>query len=842
MSRGRRGTNFRRSARAGVLLPLLAGAGASPTGIELARDGKALLPVVVGAEAPASIRATAAELAAVLGRLGGAEFRIETGDGSRGLVVGRPSDFPRLPFAARFGTGPFEREDYLLRSTPQGLYLLGATDLAVSHAAWDLLWRLGHRQFFPGPVWEVFPKPGDLRIAVDELQSPSFHARRIWYNWGFWGYNEEPYRRWCTRNRAVKGFDLRSGHAYEGIIQANRAEFDRHPEYFALVGGRRRTSGGDLKFCISNPGLRRLVVDHAVRTVRAHPNLDSLSMEPSDGGNWCECEPCARMGSVSDRVLTLANEVAAAINGLGLGPKYVGIYAYHLHCAPPSLRVHPRVIVSATTAFLSGGLTFDQVLEGWKAQGATMGVYDYLSVVDWDWNLPRGAKGSRPSAVAQALAKFHRQGARFYDAEAGDCWGPCGLGYYVAARVLWDVREAGRVEALVEDFLEKSFGTAREPMREFYRLITEDVQRRPPADLVGRMYRQLEAARRATDDPAVHRRLDALLLYTRHAELYYGHQAGTVRIEDVARHAYRMRKTMMVHSYGLWCRTVGQAAALNPNHPLKSEESFEPEELAKILADGIAKNLPVDPGFEAVAFSGNLVPAAAPLRLPPVPPGRFPPEAQDHQRYHIWIPEGAGRVALKVTVRKVWAHRMPKISLYSPREVSLNAVAVDETPRPDGKTYDVVLQTPHAGLHRVETVDGGDFTHIEWPAGMPVTVESGIDTPGVTSQFRGPWTLYFYVPRGTAVVGGWSSRVANWAPRPSGRLLDADGHEVLDFGRLGEGWFRVPVPPGQDGRLWKFENCVGQRLLMTVPPYLARRAEELLLPEEVVRADAGRNP
>ena len=32
----------------------------------------------------------------------------------------------------------------------------------------------------------------------------------------------------------------------------------------------------------------------------------------------------------------------------------------------------------------------------------------------------------------------------------------------------------------------------------------------------------------------------------------------------------------------------------------------------------------------------------------------------------------------------------------------------------------------------------------------------------------------------------------------------------------------MPVPEGQDGRLWKLENAGGQKPLMTVPPYLAR--------------------
>jgi len=829
--------------RSAIILGLFLGlalpaAGAEPPTVELARDKQPLVAIVIGPEASDAVKATAAELAEYLGRASGAPFKVETGDGSRGLVLGRAADFARLPFEVRFGAGPFEREDYVLRSLPQGLYLVGASDGAVSHAAWDLLYRLGYRQFFPGATWEVVPSADRLAVAVDARESPSFYARRIWYNWGFWGYNESAYRQWCTRNRAVKGFDLQSGHSYEGIVLANKAEFEKHPEYLALVGGERKR-GGDAKFCVANPGLRRLVVDNAVRFFRANPKADSLSMEPSDGGGWCECEACAKIGTPSDRAVTLANEVAEAVNGLGLGPKYVGMYAYNRHSAPPHVRVDPHVIPSATTAFIGGGLTFDQVVEGWQARGATMGAYDYLSVVDWDWNLPRGGGGSHLARLAEFLPRLHRQGVRFYDAESGDCWGPCGLGYYVASRLLWDIREAKRLDALVDDFLDKAFGAAREPMREFYRLITEDTQRRSPADMVGRMYRQVDAARHATQDPRVLERLDHLTLYTRYAELYYAYANAGGSKDDVVRHAYRMRKTMMVHSYGLWCRLLSQQAALDPKHPLKSEEPFTPAELAKILADGIARNQPADPGFAGVEFGRKLVPAFARLKLPHVTPGAFATNPQDHQRYFIWVPEGAGGVDLKITVQKVWANRMPKISLFSPEEVALDAVASDESYKPDGKTYDVKLKTPHGGLHRIEAVDGGDYTRIQWPAGMPVSIESGIDTGDVTSHFRGAWSLYFYVPRGTKLVGGWASRVANWAPRVSGKLLDADGREALDFAQsAGDGWFKVPVPAGQDGRLWKFENSQGQRLLMTVPPYLARGAEELLLPAEVVEADA----
>ena len=99
--------------------------------------------------------------------------------------------------------------------------------------------------------------------------------------------------------------------------------------------------------------------------------------------------------------------------------------------------------------------------------------------------------------------------------------------------------------------------------------------------------------------------------------MYYAYANRSGSVEDVARHAYRIRKTMMVHSYGLWCRLISQQAALTPDHPLKSEEPFSAAEIASILAEGIASNQPVDPGFASEEFSKKLVPAAARLRLAP---------------------------------------------------------------------------------------------------------------------------------------------------------------------------------------------------------------------------------
>ena len=676
------------------------------------------------------------------------------------------------------------------------------------------------------------PRVRSLSISVDAREHPAYHARRIWYGYGAWDYAAKPYADWCARNRATSGIMLHTGHAYGGIISRNKARFAAHPEYLGLLDGKRTSS----KLCISNPGLRKLVVADAMAQFARKADLDSVSVDPSDGGGWCQCSRCAAMGPVTDRALTLANEVAAGVAAKVPG-KYVGMYAYSQHSPPPTIRVHPRVVISVATAFIRGGHTVDELMDGWQKHGATLGVREYYSVHPWDRDLPGAARGADLDYIKTTVPHFHAKGARFFSAESSDNWGPNGLGYYLAARVLWDLREADRVEAIVADFLERSFGPARAPMAGFYRLI--DGRSRPllSDDLLGRMYRFLADARKRTADPAIHARIHHLILYTRYVELWLAYRlaeaaARQQAFETLIRYGYRMRKTMMIHAKALYRDVVrrDKKVSIPPEaqwqkpegrNPWKSSRAFSASELAGFVTEGIARRKLR--GFEAVSFSDELVPAgfSRPADAPGGSMGRY---SRGTRTYHTWVDRKGATLTLTVRAGLIYTTRGPaKIALYPAGEaeaVSRAAVA------PDRQEHTVRLKTPRAGLHRIEVSDAAAGTSVSWPDGMKMTVRSSPDAP---ASFHGRWSLWFYVPRGTKVVGGYASG--------PGVLLDGSGGKVYTFPRKAD-YFRVPVGAGQDGKLWRFDRCAGQRLLMTVPPYLARSPRELLLPAEVIRRDA----
>ena len=125
----------------------------------LASNGVALQPIVIATNATATVLTAATNLASQLNRITGATFPVQTGNGTIGLAIGRAEDFPALVTGVTFNPADVtKREDYLLRSHANGVWLLGATDAAVRHAVWDFLHRLGYRPFFPGPTWEIVPK------------------------------------------------------------------------------------------------------------------------------------------------------------------------------------------------------------------------------------------------------------------------------------------------------------------------------------------------------------------------------------------------------------------------------------------------------------------------------------------------------------------------------------------------------------------------------------------------------------------------------------------------------------------------------------------------------------
>lgn len=821
----------------------------TPVKVLIAEDGKALLPIIISENASASTKSNASKLAEYLGKIGGAKFKIETGDGTSGISIGLATDFPTLKLASTFkGDDILRREEYLLRTHAGGLLVLGASDLAVQHGVWDLLSRLGYRQFFPGKNWEVVPYLQRMELGIDTLEKPDYHSRRIWYGYGAWDYAKEPYRDWCEKNRALQGVNLNTGHAYDGIVKALKKEFSNHNEYWPLLNNERKEVRNP-KPCLGNPDLRSLIVKNAVGQVKKNTLLDSISMDPSDGGGWCECKACSKLGSVSDQAITLANETATAINQEFPG-KLVGIYGYNFHSPPPNIKVHPKVVVSVATAFIKGGMSLEDIISGWAEKGATLGIREYYSVNTWDRDQPGHARGGNLDYLQRTIPEFHSKGARYMSAESSDNWGPNGLGYYFAARMLWDVREAKNRDAIERDFLTRAFGPASPAMKDFYDQINGSKPHLVVDDQLGRMYRSLQKARVMADATEIKNRLDDLALYTRYCTLYHRYatadgKARQLAFENLIKHAYRMRTTMMIHAYALYRDLAGRDKTVSiptdakwqvpeGKNPWKSSVPFTPQEIETFITEGISAHKLVELNFKPVNFGANLLPAMSRLAIPgDLPAGEFTP-GRGTQSFLTYASQPSN-IELNITGGMIAHYRdrgNVKVELYkiggeSQTGEKETLVETNASIPPDGVERTLKLSLKQPGLYKIIVKDGNDRTQVNWPKGQLMTIASTQENP--MNRFYGLWMGYFYVPKGTKMIGLFGGE--------HGEVRDSQDRPHFWLNGREPNFYSVPVPPGEDGKFWRVRYCRGAVRLLTVPPFFAKTPGELLLPEEVLAKD-----
>lgn len=814
-----------------LLLPV-AQTTAAP-GLALAADGQALESIVIATNASRATASTARELAEHLHRITGARFFIQPGDATRGIILGTLAEFPdpelREPLALRDHADG--REAFAIRTDARRVRLLGATDIGVSHAAFRLLEELGCRWFFPAPEWEVLPTIPRLSVSLDLTDRPAILSRRIWWGYGFFDPREKrcqsDYEAWSRRNRMAMSRKIWCGHAWQTIIADNQAVFTEHPEYLALVKGRRQGP----QFCVSTAAVRRLATDWALNQLRRKPDLDMVSLETADGDGHCECDACRKLGGISDRVFGLANEVARAVHKEFPG-KMVGLYAYNDHCEPPSFQLEPNVYVQSTAGFIRGRYTFEELMNLWPKVCRNLGFYEYFSVWLWDFDRLPGGNGGNLKHIRERIPAYARLGATSIDCESGNNWGLHGRGYYLANRLMWNPR--ADVDALLADFYTKAFGPAAPALRRYYERLDPGNQPLLNQHLIALALRDLEeASRLAHDRPDVLARLAHLKQFQHYTRLRWEFDRATdkSRKQELAlatlTHVYRHRYSYMNHWEAMRQSWVADAvkqfgvADWPKTTPWKSDAPPNPDQTERDFRADLEFFTP-EPVTET-AFSPDLVPTA-------LTAGKPAASAQKYQRggrYALFSRQGE---ALEVTVTTgiiAW-YRDRAEATYKLTDPAGNTLGSGRLPQ-DGQDHPLKLSVPKAGLYWFEFNDHAAGWGIKAPPGQPLTLALNRATPAIHMGHM--QRMYFFVPQGTRQLAYHWSGGPHELCGPDGKLLQ----KIASQGRS----IIVDVPPGTDGKPWSLTKlALGHLWFYNAPNYLAASPEALLLPREHVPADA----
>lgn len=418
-------------------------------------------------------------------------------------------------------------EGVYINSNTKGVYLAGNSALAVQHAVFIYLEKLGYRFYLPNKAWHIIPKGINPYVKYEWLGKPAYEWRQLYI-----GYSEGSQKAkdlndfWMKANRLGGAFGVNAAHSYYEIVQLNQKLFEQHPEYLTkpLVNGQ-IPPGGTFNF--ASKELVELVANFKIKQIRdaeaSGQPINMVTLSPVDGDNTCNTPGCKKLGSTSDQVFYFTNEVAKRIKKV-FPDKWVGVDAYHDHSVAPAFAMENNIYVSIANGFNQTNTSTSNKIRQWSKVVKKAGIYDYLNVYGWNFDMPGRPCGARPECVQERIRGFYKDGARVYIGEQINSWVNGGLGFYAASKLFWDPNS--NIGLLQEEFMKQCFPASQKQMRQLFSDWQNYKGRMPmPSD----MKRWLEiwfAARRAANTALERTRIDHIGSYIQYIILYFNYEYG----------------------------------------------------------------------------------------------------------------------------------------------------------------------------------------------------------------------------------------------------------------------------------------------------------------------------
>lgn len=251
--------------------------------------------------------------------------------------------------SARMTADHPDAEAFRITVNPDGILIWGGSPRGTLYGVYSLLEDdLGCRWFAPDET--VIPRQTTISIPCgNRADTPAFEYREPQ------GVSELS-ADWCARNRvnsAGPHFEARHGghiaylpgyfcHSFDRLVPPDRY-FKDHPEYFALVDGKRNPA----QLCLSNPAVFDIALKQVVSELKARIPGTIISISQNDNHKYCKCPDCetltkahnAPMGSI----LPFINRFAEAFKD---SPEIIDTLAYLYSEKPPEkMQAHPEAVI-----------------------------------------------------------------------------------------------------------------------------------------------------------------------------------------------------------------------------------------------------------------------------------------------------------------------------------------------------------------------------------------------------------------------------------------------------------------------------------------------------------------
>jgi hypothetical protein len=270
-------------------------------------------------------------------------------------------------------------------------------------------------------------------------------------------------------------------HTFNDILNPAN-EFDKHPEYFSEVKGKRVS--GNTQLCLTNPEVLAIAIKTVRRWIQEAPQATIFSVSQNDWHNFCECKNCK---ALADREGSRAGPLIAFVNAIAddvakdYPDRIIDTLAYQWSRKPPkTVRPRPNVCVrlcSIECCFshpldaCDADKTFVDDIKGWNKLCDRLYIWDYVinyahSIMPFP-NL-RVIKPNIRFFVANGVKGIYEEACYFTKgSELAE------LRTYVMAKTLWN--PDCDAEKAVDEFLKGYYGPAAAHLRKYIDLVHNQV-------------------------------------------------------------------------------------------------------------------------------------------------------------------------------------------------------------------------------------------------------------------------------------------------------------------------------------------------------------------------------
>ncbi|MEJ7691507.1 DUF4838 domain-containing protein [Daejeonella sp.] len=486
-----------------VFLTQIATTSLAQTEIVIGNSGKTAYSIYIDPSSSLSVKQAAADLKDYFNKVAGFSPNL--------IVSSKPPSEPFISLgstsawkAAGLDASAFSDDGFRMIAKGRNLFLfgpdtqtgktnnLGGVSNGTSNAVYTFIEDyLGVTWLMPGDLGEDFKKVSKISIpsSLDRTETSPLNYRVL----PMGNSRDSLLEEWNRRMKLGKVAAVQHAHAWAQTIPPSA--FEKHPEWFAEIGGKPLPPAGRYKFETTNQELVNAYAEVIKETFRKNPDLRWYSLSPSDGGGWSESKSSTALlekdphGALSRTKLVLKfyNDIAKIVRkefpDHKLGGYIYSSYLYPPEAGIPKLEPNLALVVATSNSYgyqlyrPSVQQDWDKLMRSWgesaKKDGFDVYYYDLPTVLVQPYGniLPPG-----PDILNYTFDRVKDYGFKGAYFSGGSSWLNSGAGNYTTAKLEW--KPGQNAHELLKTYYTKAYGAqAASYMEKLYALLDNEYRK-----------------------------------------------------------------------------------------------------------------------------------------------------------------------------------------------------------------------------------------------------------------------------------------------------------------------------------------------------------------------------